>query len=68
MDSHWRVGNHDTRGKGFFSQIQFLGLHLKSNLDWEDEINAIVRKCKNPIIIVNCVKHTWWGVDPIILI
>jgi hypothetical protein len=24
--------------------IQFLGLHLKSNLDWEDEIKAIVRK------------------------
>jgi hypothetical protein len=27
--------------------IKFLGLHLKSNLDWEDEINAIVRKCEN---------------------
>jgi hypothetical protein len=24
--------------------IKSLGLQLKSNLDWEDEINAIVRK------------------------
>ncbi|PNF30200.1 hypothetical protein B7P43_G08428 [Cryptotermes secundus] len=48
--------------------IKFLGLHLKSNLDWEDEINAIVRKCENPMKIMNCVKHTWWGADPVILI
>jgi hypothetical protein len=34
--------------------IAFLGLHLKSNLDWEDEINAIVRKCKNLMKIVSC--------------
>jgi hypothetical protein len=48
--------------------IKFLGLHLKSNLDWEDEINAIVRKCENPIKIVNCVKHTSWGADLVILL
>jgi hypothetical protein len=49
--------------------IKFLGLHLKSNLDWVDEINAIVRKCENPIKfkIMNCVKHTWWGADSVIL-
>jgi hypothetical protein len=47
--------------------IRFLGLHLKSNLDWEDDINAIIRKCKNLIKIVKCVKHIWWGVDPTIL-
>jgi hypothetical protein len=38
--------------------IKFLGLHLKSNVDWEDEINAIVRKYENPVKIINCVKHT----------
>jgi hypothetical protein len=48
--------------------ITFLGLHLKSNLDWEDEINAIVRKCENPMKIVNCVKHTQWGGDLVILV
>jgi hypothetical protein len=48
--------------------IKFLGLHLKSNLDCEDEINAIVRKLKNPVKIVNCVKHTWWGANPVILV
>jgi hypothetical protein len=47
--------------------FKFSGLHFKSNLDWEDEINAIVRKRENVIKIVNCVKHTWWGADPVIL-
>jgi hypothetical protein len=28
-----------------FKSIKFLGLHLKSTLDWEDEINSIARKC-----------------------
>jgi hypothetical protein len=48
--------------------IKFLGLHLKSNLDWEDEINAVVRKCENPIKILNCVKHACWGGDPVIIL
>jgi hypothetical protein len=47
--------------------IKFLGLHLKSNLDWEDEINPIVRKCENPMKIMNCVKHTWCGAASVIL-
>jgi hypothetical protein len=47
--------------------IKFLGQHFKSNIGWEDEINEIVRKCANPFKIVNCVKHTWWRVEPIIL-
>jgi hypothetical protein len=61
------VGNHGIRKDGFFSQIKFLGLHLKSNLDWEDEIKAVVRKYENLMKIMNCVKHIWWGVDPMIL-
>jgi hypothetical protein len=48
--------------------IKFLAVRLKSNLDWEDEINEIVRKCENPMKIVNCVKHIWWGADPVILL
>jgi hypothetical protein len=58
------VGDHGTKVKS----VKFLGLHLKSNLDWEEEINAIVSKCENPMKMVNCLKHTWWGADPEILI
>jgi hypothetical protein len=47
--------------------LKFLGLHLTSNLDWEDEINAIVSKCENTMKIVKCVKNTWWGADPVML-
>jgi hypothetical protein len=32
-----------------------------------DEVNAIVRKCENPMKIINCVKQTWWGAHPLIL-
>jgi hypothetical protein len=56
------VRYHGTRG------ITFLGLHLKSNIYWEVEINAIVKKCENPMKIVNSVKHTMWGADPVILV
>jgi hypothetical protein len=62
------MGNHGTRGKvSSVKSITFLDLHLKSNLHWEDEIKAIVRKCENPMRFVNCVKHTWWGATPVIL-
>jgi hypothetical protein len=44
--------------------IKFLGLDLKSNLDWEDEINAIVGRCENTMKIENCVRPTWWGATP----
>jgi hypothetical protein len=56
-DGEWEITVH---GKKVISvkSIKFLGLHLKSNLHWEDEINAIVRKSENPMKIVNCVKHT----------
>jgi hypothetical protein len=62
-------GKSQYKGKRFFfvKSITFLGLHLKSNLDCAEKINAIVRKCENPIKIMNCVKHTWWEADPIIL-
>jgi hypothetical protein len=46
--------------------IIFLGLHLKSNLDWEDDIKAIVGKCETRLKSWT-VKHTWWGADPVIL-
>jgi hypothetical protein len=64
------MGNYSIRKKkGFFDQINYkiFGSTLTSNLDREDEINAIVRKCKNLMKTVNSVKHTWCGVDAVIL-
>jgi hypothetical protein len=49
------------------NSIKFLGLHLKSNLDWEDKINARVRKYETLMKIMNCEKHNWSGADPVIL-
>jgi hypothetical protein len=46
--------------------IKFVGLCLKSNLDWEAEINAVVRKCEDTVKTVNGVKLTCWGADPVI--
>jgi hypothetical protein len=62
-DGEWKI---TVQGEKVTS-VKFLGLHLKSNIDWEDEINAVVRKCENPMKTVNCVKYTWWRVDPVIL-
>jgi hypothetical protein len=66
-DGEWEIAVQGEKVSSVKS-ITFLGLHLKSNLDWEDEVNTVVRKCRNPIKIMNCVKHTWWGVNPVILI
>jgi hypothetical protein len=52
----------------YSKSIKFLGLQLKSNLEWEAKIIAINRKCEDPKKIVNCVKHTWWEADPVILV
>jgi hypothetical protein len=42
-DGEWEI---TVQGKNVSSvkSIIFVGLHLKSNPDWEDKINAIVRK------------------------
>jgi hypothetical protein len=47
--------------------ITFLGLHLKSDPGCKDKLNAIDRKCENPMKIVNCLEHNWLGADPVIL-
>jgi hypothetical protein len=57
-DGAWKIAVQGGKVSSVKS-VTFLGLYLKSILDWEDEINAIVRKHKYPIKIVNCVKHTW---------
>jgi hypothetical protein len=48
VDREWEITVQGEKAS-LVKSIQLLGLHLKSNLDWEDEINAIVRKCENLI-------------------
>jgi hypothetical protein len=57
VDGVWEITVQEEKVSSVKS-ITFLGVHVKYNLDWEDEINVIVRKCGNPMKIVNCVKHT----------
>jgi hypothetical protein len=64
----WEITVQGDKVSFSVKSIKFFGLHFKSNLDWEDEINAIVRKCEKPIKIVKCVKYPWWAADPVILV
>jgi hypothetical protein len=66
-DGEWEITVQGEKVSSVKS-IKCLGLHSKSNLDWEDEINAIVMKSENPMKIVNSVKNTMWGADPVILV
>jgi hypothetical protein len=65
-DGGWKITLQGEKVSSVKS-ITFSGLHLKSNLDWEEELNAIVRKCETPLKIVNCVKHIWWEADAVTL-
>jgi hypothetical protein len=65
-DGKWEITVQKEKVSSIKS-IKLLDMHIKSNLHWEDEINAIVRKCEPPVKIVNLVKHTWQGADPLIL-
>jgi hypothetical protein len=57
------VGSYGERGNIYSVK---LNTFLKPNLDWEDEVNAIVGKCENPMNILNCVKNTCWAADSLI--
>jgi hypothetical protein len=56
-DGEWDITVQEEKVSSVNS-IKFLCLYLKYNLDWQDEIKAIVRKCENQMKIVNCGKHT----------
>lgn len=47
--------------------LRFLGLQLQSNLNWSLQINNVIAKCQNPLKILGCLRHTWWGADPTLL-
>ncbi|XP_043267665.1 uncharacterized protein [Venturia canescens] len=49
------------------SQVKFLGVIFEHNLKWKKHIDKVVQSCHNSLKIMNCLRHTWWGADPIIL-
>lgn len=48
--------------------VTFLGIKLNSALTWGPQIQATMLKCLTPIKIIKCLRHTWWGADPTLLI
>ncbi|XP_014471567.1 PREDICTED: RNA-directed DNA polymerase from mobile element jockey-like, partial [Dinoponera quadriceps] len=48
--------------------VKFLGMILSSDLKWNKHVNHIWNTCQNPLKILNCLRHTWWGADPSILL
>lgn len=47
---------------------KFLGITFQSNLKWDSHINALSKSCFNPLNIINCLRHTWWGADIVTLL
>lgn len=50
------------------SQVSLLGIIFHSSLSWEPQIQSIGKRCLTPTKIINCLRHTWWGANPILLI
>lgn len=48
--------------------VRFLGMFLHKSLNWDMHINQLVKRCQNPIKIINCLRSTWWGADTLVLI
>ena len=38
------------------------------NLNWSYHLNQIFNICENPIRTISCLRRTWWGADPNILL
>lgn len=50
------------------SSVRFLGINFHSSLKWHDQVQRISAACVNPMKIISCLRHTWWGADPSLLI
>ena len=48
--------------------VRFLGLKMSRDLNWGPQVRKIVSKCQNPLKILSCLRHTWWGADIALLI
>ena len=52
-----------------FKKIKFLGVTIQDNLSWgAHHVNKVAQACQNGIKIINCLRRTWWGADPKVLI
>ncbi|XP_044011968.1 uncharacterized protein LOC122854972 [Aphidius gifuensis] len=48
--------------------VKLFGRWLSSNFEWEKQISSIEAKCQTPLKILSCIRSTWQGADPIVLI
>ena len=60
-----KINNHEIKST---KTARFLGIHFHCNLDWSFHLNEIFTKCENHIRTISCLRRTWWGADPNILL
>ncbi|CAG5103233.1 Protein of unknown function [Cotesia congregata] len=48
--------------------VRFLGMDLQAHLSWKHHIENVDKKCRNALKTINCLRRTWWGADPMLLI
>ncbi|XP_044591447.1 uncharacterized protein LOC123269675 [Cotesia glomerata] len=48
--------------------VRFLGVQLQSSLKWNLQIDRIDKVCRNSLKTISCLRRTWWGADPTILL
>uniref|UniRef100_A0A1B6C2K7 Uncharacterized protein n=1 Tax=Clastoptera arizonana TaxID=38151 RepID=A0A1B6C2K7_9HEMI len=48
--------------------VKFLGINFHTNLNWTTHLKEIIVKCENPIRTISCLRRTWWGADPAMLL
>lgn len=48
--------------------VTFLGIKFNSSLAWGPHLQSTLLKCLTPIKIINCLRRTWWGADPTLLL
>jgi hypothetical protein len=48
--------------------VTFLGLLLHAALNWKQWVAETARKTAGATGILSCLRHTWWGADPLLLL
>ncbi|CAD6235251.1 GSCOCG00007873001-RA-CDS [Cotesia congregata] len=48
--------------------VRFLGVDLHTRMSWKTHIEKIDKKCRNALKTINCLRRTWWGADPLLLL
>ena len=47
---------------------RFLGIFFHANLKWTDHFNEVFSRCEHSIRTITCLRRTWWGAEPDILV